>query len=103
MLLGSMRGGRCLPIVLLALFLSNSLRAALIAYDGAGYAPTNSISGLNGGVGWGGGWTGNNSVVAGSLLINGVATNGNRFVTDGNNDGSSRVIGTNGFGALLQN
>jgi uncharacterized repeat protein (TIGR03803 family) len=74
----------------------------LIAYDGADYAPTNSISGLNGGVGWDGGWTGNNSVVAGSLLINGVATNGNRFVTDGNNDGSSRVIGTNGFGYLLQ-
>ncbi len=101
--LASMRGGRCMPIVLLALFLPNSLRAALIAYDGADYAPTNSVSGLNGGTGWDGGWSGNNSVVAGSLRINGVATNGNRFVTDGNNDGSSRVIATNGFGDLLQN
>ncbi len=99
----SMRACRCLAIVLLAIFLPNCLRAALIAYDGADYAPTNSTSGLNGGFGWDGGWSGGNSVVAGSLRINGVATNGNRFVTDGNNDGSARVFGTNGFGDLLQN
>ena len=93
----------CLQLTLLVVSLPNALGAALIAYDGADYAPTTSISGLNGGTGWNGGWSGVNNVVAGSLLINGVASNGNRFVTDGNNNGSVRVIGTNGFEALLQN
>jgi len=92
-----------LPLFLLNLLLPSQLPAALIAYDGADYPPTSSISGLNGGTGWSGGWSGVNNVVAGSLLINGVATNGNRFVTDGNGNGSARVIATNGFGHLLNN
>jgi len=96
---------RVLGLLLTLLFglLLTRSHAALIAYDGAQYNPTSSISGLNGGTGWNGGWSGVNNVVAGSLLINGVVTNGNRFVTDGNNAGSVRVIGTNGFGSLLQN
>lgn len=103
MLPKSSRLFRCWPLILSILLLPNQPHAALIAYDGADYAPTTSISGLNGGTGWKGGWTGVNNVVAGSLLINGVATNGNRFVTDGNGNGSPRVIGTNGFGELLNN
>lgn len=86
-----------------AFCLAGTAHAALISYDGADYAPTTSISGLNGGTGWNGGWIGANRVVAGSLGINGVATKGHRFVTDGNYTSSSRVISPNGFGALLNN
>ncbi len=87
----------------MAVHLIESVEADVIAYDGADYAPTSSISGLNGGTGWNGGWSGINNMVSGSLLMNGVATTGNRFVTEGGNFGSSRVIATTGFEALLNN
>lgn len=93
---------RLLHIIVPAILLPGSVHAALIAYDGADYPPTDSISGLNGGTGWNGAWSGDNNVVAGSLVLNGVATTGNRFVTDGNGAGSPRVIGTAGFEDLLQ-
>jgi len=89
-----------LPV--LVMIFTAPLRAELIAYDGADYPPTSSISGKNGGTGWKGAWTGINNVVAGSLVFNGVATAGNRFVTDGGHNGSPRVIGTSGFESLLQ-
>lgn len=92
-----------LGIALLSLSCEHDLSAALIAYDGANYSPTSSINGRAGGTGWNGGWAGNLNVVTGSLTINGVATNGNRFVTDGNNTGSFRTIATAGHASLLTN
>lgn len=87
----------------MAVHLIESVKADLIAYDGADYAPASLISDLNGGAGWNGGWSGINNVVSGSLVMNGVATTGDRFVTDGGNFGSSLVIATTGFEALLHN
>ena len=53
--------------------------------------------------GWDGGWIGSpNNVVAGSLVMNGVATAGNRFTTDANSY-LNRIIGTAGHAALVTN
>ncbi len=90
-----------LQIILLLTFLPAS-RAELIAYEGANYAPLTLIAGLNGGTGWRGEWSGDTRVVSGSLVLNGVSTSGNRFVTSGNGAGSARAIETSGFEGLLQ-
>jgi uncharacterized repeat protein (TIGR03803 family) len=99
--LGAIKVGWLLGALLARLCVCD-LSAALIAYDGANYDPTDSINGLNGGTGWQAGWSGFDNIVAASLTINGVATTGNHFVTDGNS-GSVRVLDTSSFPALVSN
>lgn len=76
-------------------------QASVIALERADYGATAAINGLNGGVGWGSAWTGNNNVVAGSLSRPSVPTSGNRLTTDGNSVGSFRLLATAGQQSLL--
>jgi hypothetical protein len=103
MRLGWISVGCGLGIVLGMFCATFGTHAALLAYDPANYPPVSALSGLNGGVGWNGPWAGNDNVLSGSLTINGVATNGNHFLTDGNNTGSFRLLDTTGPLALTSN
>ena len=56
MRLGSLVSRLVLPVALLSCVLTAPVRAALIAYEGFGYAPGAPLNGQNGGTGWAGGW-----------------------------------------------
>lgn len=64
-----------------AVGLSGHANAALLAYEGFDYAE-GSLSGQNGGSGWGGAWTAG-SVVPGSLSYGSLATTGNSALISG--------------------
>lgn len=74
------------------------VRGAPFVYEGADYAPTTSINGLAGGLGWSGAWTANNNVAAGTLTYPGLVTSGHRITTDGNGTGSFRSVNASASG-----
>lgn len=95
----SVRSGFLASLLLFAT--AAPLLAALISYEGATYEPTNSLNGLNGGIGWTNAWTGNNHVLPGGLNYPGLLTASNRFLTEARQS-SFRTPATNGFGHLLR-
>lgn len=68
-----------------------STQGAVLTLEQFDYA-TGSITGLNGGLGFTGGWTGGGSVTAPGLQFPGLLTLGNKFTTASGNVGAFRAI-----------
>ncbi len=79
----------------LSLVATPKANAVLLAYEGFNYA-TGTLSGQNDGTGWAGAWSSNDA--AGTVQVAGltkpnITTTGNRFRTDGDNQGIFRTLG----------
>lgn len=75
-------------LLLIAVF---PMRAALIVYDGFNYTAAAPVTG-NGGTGWSGSWSGNNTVTSPGYSYSTLPVEGNRVTTSGDNFGSFRSL-----------